>query len=84
MNGHGPCVDSIRTICQNVCMERTARVKKTYNLPPALVTRVQRILGARTETEAILRCLEEVAFMDEVERAVRQTSGRLPAYRPLR
>ena len=61
-----------------------ATVKKTYNLPPALVSRAKRILKARTETEAIVRSLEEVAFADEVERAVRATGGRIPKFDPLR
>jgi hypothetical protein len=63
---------------------RSATVKKTYNLPPRLVARAKRILRVRTETEAIIRSLEEVAFMDEVERAVRATGGRLPRFQPLR
>jgi hypothetical protein len=59
-------------------------VKKTYNLPPRLVARVKRLLRTRTETEAIVRCMEDVAYMEEVQRAVRASSGRLPEYRPLR
>jgi len=64
--------------------ERRATVKKTYNLPPALVSRAKRILKARTETEAIVKSLDVVTFMDEVERAVRATSGRLPNFDPLK
>ena len=59
---------------------RRATVKKTYNLPPALVSRAKRILNVRTETEAIVRSLEEVAFMDEVERSVRKAGGKLPDF----
>ncbi len=59
-------------------------VKKTYNLPPDLIARAKRVLKARTETEAIVQSLREVAFLDDVERALRATSGRLPGYRPLR
>jgi hypothetical protein len=59
-------------------------VKKTYNLPPGLIRRARRVLKAKTETEAIIRSLQEVAFMDDVERAVRATAGALPKYRPLR
>lgn len=59
---------------------RRATVKKTYNLPPALVSRAKRILKVRTETEAIVRSLEEVAFMDDVERAVRSAGGKLPDF----
>jgi len=42
-------------------------VKKTYNLPPDLIARAKRVLKARTETEAIVRSLREVAFLDDVE-----------------
>ena len=62
-------------------MRRRASVKRTYNLPPALVSRARRILDVQTETETIVRSLEEVAFMDDVERAVRATGGRIPGFR---
>jgi hypothetical protein len=42
------------------------------------------VLKAGTETEAIVRSLREVAFLDEVERAGRSTSRRLPDFKPLR
>jgi hypothetical protein len=63
---------------------RRHTVKKTYNLPPDLIARVKRIFKARTETEAIVRSLEEIAFMVDVERSVRLTAGRFPGFRPLR
>lgn len=59
-------------------------MKKTYNLPPELVSRAKRILHARTETEAIVRSLEEVAHEDDIHRAVRRAGGKLPGLRPLR
>ena len=59
---------------------RRVTVKKTYNLPPELIARAKRILKARTETEAIVRSLEEVAFMDQVERAVRGVAGKAPSF----
>lgn len=65
-------------------MGSEATVKKTYNLPPKLLKRVKSILQAKTETEAIVRSLQEVAFMDEMESAIRSTSAKLPKYRPLR
>lgn len=61
-----------------------ATVKKTYNLPPDLVKRVRKVLDAKTETEAIIRCMSEVAFMADVERAVKKTGGNFPDFRPLR
>lgn len=63
---------------------RAGTVKKTYNLPPALIARAKRILHARTETEAIIRSLEEIAHEDEIHRALKRTGGRLPDHRPLR
>lgn len=59
-------------------------MKKTYNLPPVLVARVKRMLGAKTETEAIIQLLEEAAKDDKIYRAIKRVSGRLPNYRPLR
>jgi hypothetical protein len=62
----------------------TATAKKAYELPPDLVKRVKKVLDTRTETEAIILCMNEVAFMDDVERAVKQTGGKLPGFRLLR
>jgi hypothetical protein len=62
----------------------TATVKKTYDLPPDLVKRVKKVLDARTETEAIILCMNEVAFRDDVERTLKETGGKLPEFRPLR
>lgn len=59
-------------------------MKKTYNLPPDLIARVKKIFGARTETEAIVLALREMAFMDDVDRALRATSGKIPDFRPIR
>jgi hypothetical protein len=74
-------LDPIRTIWQIVRMaSRRPTVKKTYNLPPALVARAKRILKSRTETDAIVKSLEEVAFRDDVERALRATGGKLPDF----
>ena len=61
---------------------RAATVKKTYNLPPDLVRRVKKVLQAKTETEAIVRCMQQIAFMDDVERAVKETGGRFPNFEP--
>jgi hypothetical protein len=63
---------------------RTATVKKTYNLPPDLVSRAKQILHARTETEAIVRSLQEIAYEDEIHRAVRRVGGRARGFRPIR
>ena len=63
---------------------RSATAKKTYNLPTKLLSRAKRILGVRTETQAVVRSLEEVVFMDSVEKSVRATSAKLPDFAPLR
>jgi hypothetical protein len=65
-------------------MKSGGAVKKTYNLPPDLISRARRILGTKTETETIIRSLEEVAFLDEVARAVKSTSRKFPGFEPLR
>jgi hypothetical protein len=65
-------------------MGAEATVKKTYNLPPKLLKRVKRLLHAKTETEAIVRSLQEVAIMNDIEQAVHATGGKLPKYKPLR
>ena len=65
-------------------MDRRATVKKTYNLPPKLVARAKRILGVRTETEAIVRALEELTKDDIITEAAKRTGGRIPDFKPLR
>jgi hypothetical protein len=64
--------------------KRAPRVKKTYNLPPDLIARVKKIFRAKTETEAIVLALQEMAFMDEVVRTLHTTSGKIPDYKPIR
>ncbi len=55
-------------------------MKKTYNLPPVLVARVKRMYRAKTETEAIIRALEEAAANDEVWDAVERVAGSMPNF----
>jgi hypothetical protein len=62
----------------------TDTANKAYDLPRDLVKRVKKVLDAETETEAIILCMNEVAFVDDVERAVKATGGKLPGFRPLR
>jgi hypothetical protein len=64
--------------------KRAPRVKKTYNLPPDLIARVKRIFRAKTETEAIVLALREMGFMDEVDRTLHTSSGKIPDYKPIR
>ena len=46
-----------------------ARVKKTWLIDQTLVSKAKRISGARTETEAVTRALEEIVVRDEIDRA---------------
>ena len=64
--------------------KRVTTVKKTYNLPPDLIARVKRIFKARTETEAIILALREMTFMEEIDRGLRASSGKIPDFKPLR
>ena len=64
--------------------KRAPTVKKTYNLPPDLITRVRKIFKAKTETEAIVLALREMTLMEEVGRALRATSGKFPHFKSLR
>ena len=52
-------------------------VKKTYLLPQQLITQVKRAFKARTETEAIIRVLEEYAFSAWHASWLKKNSGKL-------
>jgi len=49
-----------------------------------LIARVQKIFKAKTETEAIVLALREMTLMEEIGRALRAMSGKLPHFKPLR
>ena len=51
-----------------------------FDLPPDLIARAKRVLGTRTETEAIVLSLEEATFQRAVERAVRKAGGKAPTF----
>lgn len=57
---------------------RQNKVKKTFRINPALVEEVRRLLGARTETEAIERALEQIRFKTDLNRWLNRTSGKFP------
>lgn len=57
---------------------RQNKVKKTFRINPALVEEVRRLLGARTETEAIERALEQIRFKTDLRRWINRTSGKFP------
>lgn len=51
--------------------------KKTYLLPQELISEVKKNCGAKTETEAIIRAMEEFAFNKEVVRWQKKNSGKM-------
>lgn len=57
---------------------RKNKIKKTFRINPKLVEEVRRILGARTETEAIERALEQVRFKTDIRKWIDRSAGRFP------
>lgn len=57
---------------------RRNKVKKTFRINPRLVEEVRRLLGARTETEAIERALEQVRFKTDIRKWIDRSAGRFP------
>ena len=58
-------------------------VKKTYNLPKDLIALMKRHFKVKTETEAIILAMKEIAFMDEVEHGLKKISGRFPRFKSI-
>ncbi|MEZ4302753.1 MAG: hypothetical protein R3B70_47965 [Polyangiaceae bacterium] len=58
----------------------STKVKKSYRLPADLVRRVKKVLHAKTETEAVVQCMREAAFMDDVARAAQETGKSFPDF----
>lgn len=52
-------------------------VKKTYLLPQKLIDKTKRALKARTETEAIIRALEDIVFNQTLLQWDQRNTGRL-------
>lgn len=78
-------VELVHTIHKNIRMKtKLPRVRKTYNLPPDLIARVKKVFKVKTETEAIVLALQEMIFMDELERVLRGVAGKFPDFKPLR
>lgn len=51
--------------------------KKTYLLPQELINQVKKSCGAKTETEAIIKAMEEFAFNKQVISWHKKNSGKL-------
>lgn len=56
-------------------LKTTRKVRKNLRLTQSKLSRAQRILGAETETEAVERALDLVAFRQEVIDGVRRSAG---------
>lgn len=55
---------------------RTNIKRKNYYLDDRKIQRVKKILGARTETEAISKALDLVAFREEILESLRKVAGK--------
>ena len=51
--------------------------KKTYLLPQKLISEMKQTFGTRTETEAIIRAMQEVSFRMSLAQWHRKNAGRL-------
>ena len=52
--------------------------KKTCSLDPTLVKRLRRIYRTKSDTEAVVRALEDAIFRERVKKAIRATAGKSP------
>lgn len=55
---------------------KTSVKRKNYLLDEKKIRHAQKILGAKTETEAIDRALDLVVFRDELIDSLKKTAGR--------
>ncbi len=55
---------------------RTAIKRKNYYLDEAKIKRVQKILGVRTETEALEKSMDIVLFRTELLESLKKVSGK--------
>lgn len=62
----------------NIISPKSHKVRKTYRLNPALIDQVRRILGVKTETEAIEKALEQIRFKTDLNKWINRTSGAYP------
>ncbi len=56
--------------------------KKTYLLPQSLINEVKRTFGVKTETEAIIRSMQEVSFRNHLVKWHSKNGGRLKIKNP--
>lgn len=55
---------------------KTNLKRKNYYLDDRKIQRIKRILGARTETEAINRALDLIAFREDILRSLQKVAGK--------
>ena len=54
----------------------TKKVAKHFRLDETLIKGAQKILGARTETEAIESALSDVIYQEKMRKFIEQTKGK--------
>jgi flagellar biosynthesis/type III secretory pathway protein FliH len=58
-------------------MQRAAKkTAKNFRLNEAMIKSAQKILGAKTETEAIETALAEVIYQEKMRKFIEQTAGK--------
>ena len=57
---------------------RSNKIRKTYRLNQELIDHVRRILGVKTETEAIEKALEQIRFKTDLKKWIDRTSASYP------
>ncbi len=55
---------------------KTAVKRKNYNLDEIKIKRVQKILGAKTETETLDKALDLVMFQTDLLESLKKVSGK--------
>jgi hypothetical protein len=54
----------------------TKKTAKHFRLDNTMIKRAQKILGTKTETEAIETALAEVIYQEKIRKFIEQTSGK--------
>lgn len=62
---------------------KVKRVRTTMNLDREKLRRVRRVLGTKTDTEAIDRALDVVIANSEIEEAIDLAFGQIPDFKVL-
>jgi hypothetical protein len=54
----------------------TKKIAKHFRLDGAMIKNAQKILGTKTETEAIETALSEVIYQEKMRKFIEQTAGK--------